>query len=133
MIGRLTLVLGSILFGLLMLELGTRLVEDGPSGLVHWPNLVLQARDQGGAPSRFAHDDRLGFVPIPGRVDERRSYGPHGYRTTPAPAGVALVEPPILVVGDSYAHGDDVSDAETWPARLQALPVLVVPRHRAHR
>ena len=34
---------------------------------------------------------------------------------------MALAEPPILVVGDSYAHGDEVNDAETWPARLQPL------------
>jgi len=121
MLGRIALVLGSILFGLMVLELGTRLVVDGPSGLMHWSNLVLQAREQGGAPSRFARDDRLGFVPRPGRISAQQSYGPHGYRTSPAPDGVALTEPPILVVGDSYAHGDEVSDADTWPARLQAL------------
>jgi hypothetical protein len=26
-----------------------------------------------------------------------------------------------LVVGDSYAHGDEVRDAETWPTQLQSL------------
>ena len=30
-----------------------------------------------------------------------------------------MAEPPLLVLGDSFAHGDEVSDAEAWPALLQ--------------
>ncbi|HTR86432.1 MAG TPA: hypothetical protein VMI56_18260 [Reyranella sp.] len=124
MLGRLALVLGSILFSLIVLELGTRLVVDGPAGLVHWPNLVLLSREQSkssAGPAPFGYDARLGFVPRPGRLDARRSYGPNGYRATPAPDGIALAEPPILVVGDSYAHGDELADGETWASRLQAF------------
>ena len=29
---------------------------------------------------------------------------------TPAPAGMALAEPPVLAVGDSFAYGDEVDD-----------------------
>ena len=34
---------------------------------------------------------------------------------------MTLAQPPILVVGDSYAHGNEIADHETWPARLQPL------------
>jgi hypothetical protein len=34
---------------------------------------------------------------------------------------MVLAEPPVLVVGDSYAHGDEVADRETWAAQLQPL------------
>src|SRR6185312_11444081 len=121
MLGRVALVLGSILFSLLVLELGVRAVNGDEQGawhaLVHWPNLVVQARTLSwarGDNSRAVADTRLGFVGRP-------NYDAQSFRVTPAPEGVALDEPPILVVGDSYAHGDEVRDAEAWPAHLQAL------------
>ncbi|TAJ31468.1 MAG: hypothetical protein EPO67_13425, partial [Reyranella sp.] len=40
-------------------------------------------------------------------------------RNVPASPGSALAEPPVLVVGDSYAYGDEVSDGETWLALVQ--------------
>jgi len=129
-IGRVALVVGSILFSLLVLELGVRAVNGDEQGgwhaLVHWPNLVVQARTLSwarGDNSRAVADTRLGFVGRPNYVssDGALHYDTHSFRVTPAPEGVALDEPPILVVGDSYAHGDEVRDAETWPAHLQAL------------
>ena len=125
MAGRLALLVGSILFSLVVLELGVRALR-GWDGLVHWPNLVVQARNvswANGNGSRAVHDPRLGFV---GRPGYRSSDGDLGYddrslRITPPPEGVPLAEPPILVVGDSFAHGDEVRDAERWPARLQPL------------
>jgi hypothetical protein len=76
-----------------------------------------------GSDSRAVPDPRLGFVGRPGyrSGDGALSYDAHGLRPTPPPAGVALAEPPILVVGDSFAHGDEVRDDESWPARLQGL------------
>ena len=124
MLGRIALVLGSVLFSLIVLELGTRLVLMGPGGLKRWDNLVLtsRARMTARGPGHFAYDPVLGFVPRPGRFDENTSYyGPQGFRTTPAPAGMTLAEPPILVVGDSFAHGDEVKDDETWPTHLQEI------------
>jgi hypothetical protein len=129
-IGRVALVVGSILFSLLLLELGVRAVNGDEQGgwhaLVHWPNLVVQARTLSwarGDNSRAVADTRLGFVGRPNYVssDGALHYDAHSFRVTPAPEGMALDEPPILVVGDSYAHGDEVRDAETWPAHLQAL------------
>jgi len=125
MIGRIALVVGSILFSLAVLELGVR-ASRGWDTLTHWPNLVVQARTMSWArvaDSRAVPDTRLGFVGRPNYVssDGALTYNAHSLRPTPAPDGAALAEPPVLVVGDSYAHGDEVKDAETWPARLQGL------------
>lgn len=123
--GRLALLVGSILVGLIVLELGVR-AADGWNGLTHWPNLVLKLRSDSwarGDASRAMPDPRLGFIGRPGyrSGDGALTYDAHGQRPTPALDGVALAEPPVLVVGDSFAHGDEVRDGETWPARLQPL------------
>ncbi len=125
MAGRLALVVGSILFSLAVLEVGVRAL-DGWDGLSHWPNLVLKLRNDSwarGDISRAVPDPGLGFVGRPGyrSGDGALTYDAHGLRPTPAPEGVALAEPPVLVVGDSFAHGDEVRDGESWPAKLQAL------------
>lgn len=122
MVGRAALVLGSILLTLIVLELGCRLAQ-GADWLVHWPNLVLQARRAtiANGVGRLVHDDRLGFVARPGYASAGENYDQHSFRRSPAPEGLVLAEPPILVVGDSYADGDEVTDSETWPAHLQAL------------
>lgn len=122
MLGRAALVLGSVLVTLLVLELGCRLWR-GPGALVDWSNIILaerQATLSAGA-GRLKRDSELGFVLRPGYAAEGVTYDLHGHRVTPAPAGTVLAEPPVLVVGDSYAHGDEVADAETWAALLQPL------------
>ncbi len=110
MLGRLVLVVSSVLLTLGALEIGCRLWRE-PGALLDWSNIVLEDRraTRTAGDGRLKYDAELGFVPA------------QGYRPTPAPAGVALAEPPILVVGDSYAHGDEVSDEETWAALLQSL------------
>jgi lysophospholipase L1-like esterase len=114
MLGRLGLIAGSLLAGLLVLELGLRAFH--PSGdLTYWSNFVLDARTvlaetEG---KRFAHDPQLGHVPTAGL---RGNGGP--------PPGAAR---PIVAVGDSYTYGEEVRDGETWPAHLERLlgrPVL---------
>ena len=110
MLGRLVLVVSSVLLTLGVLEIGCRLWR-GPEALLNWSNIVLEDRraTRTAGAGRLKYDSDLGFVPT------------QGYRPTPAPTGLALAEPPILVVGDSYAHGDEVSDEETWAALLQPL------------
>ena len=122
MAGRIALVIGSLLFGLIVLELGVRLAR-GPEWLVRWPNLVLQERigTKAAGASRLVYDSRLGFAARPGFSAGDLTYDQRGFRVTPAPASQMLAEPPILVVGDSYAHGDEVADGETWAALLQPL------------
>ena len=122
MFGRAALVLGSVLVTLLMLELGCRLWR-GPAALLDWSNIIRaerQATLNAGA-GRLKRDSELGFVLRPGFSADGITYDLSGHRLTPAPAGSVLAEPPVLVVGDSYAHGDEVSDEETWAALLQPL------------
>ena len=85
----LALVVASVLFSLVMLELGLRAFNGEPGGwqgLTHWPNLVLQARtaswDRHTVP-----DPRLGFVPRPDFYWEHgmAHYDAHSDRLTPAP------------------------------------------------
>src|SRR3979409_780508 len=98
----LALVIGSVLFSLLVLELGVRLAS-GPQRLVHWPNIVLEERlvTRQGETGRTRHDPRPGFVGRPGYADQVLHYDQRGFRVAPAPDGVTLAQQPILVVGDS--------------------------------
>ena len=121
----LALVAASVVFSLMVLELGLRALDgepDGWQGLTHWPNLVLQARTASWD-RHTVHDPRLGFVPRPNYHWEHgmAHYDAHSDRVTPAPAGMTLAEPPVLVLGDLFAHGDEINDEEAWPTRLQAL------------
>ena len=118
--GRLALLIGSVLATLLVLEVGVRLAH-GTQWLVHWPNLVLQFRLGDVDALGMAYDARLGFVPRPGHTVGAISYDAHGFRLSPAASPPPLAEPPILAVGDSFTHGDELRDGETWPAQLQGL------------
>jgi hypothetical protein len=118
------LVLAALLVGLVAMELGLRLAR-GDDWLWNWPNLVMRERQLKlvrGNDGLAMHDPRLGFI---GRPDLRFpllmvSHDSNGWRLTPPPEGT-LAEPPVLVLGDSFAYGFELSDGETWPARLQAL------------
>lgn len=128
---RVSLIVASVVLGLAALEIGLRLVL--PTGtLLRWPNYVLEARRvlAGSGQSRFLHDDLVGYRPRPdfsglsqnpGFTGVHQSYDGLGLRRNgPGPVrdpGLA----PILVTGDSYTNGEDVTDRETWPAHLEGL------------
>ena len=116
------LVIASLAIGLIALELGLRAAN---GWLGTWPNFVLAARTvlTGFQASQYVHDDRLGYLPRPGYATDEVHIGADGLRVT----GAAIRGAPVLAVGDSYTYGQEVADAETWPAHLQALlgrPVL---------
>ncbi len=132
MTGRLSLVLGSVLLTLVLLELGCRLVRGGPDALLRWPNLVLQARigtDGENRERRFTYDASLGYVQRAGFSSSNIHYDAQGFRLMPplaagntgANGSPAAHLPPVLATGDSYTQGDEVADNETWPAYLQGL------------
>ncbi len=121
---RTLLVCGSLLVGLVVLELGVRIVDPGPRGsLTDWHNVIRQDRvfTRDYTKARARYDAALGFTGTPNYSVEGFHYDANGFRVTPAPAGAALAEPPILAVGGSYTLGDEVADDETFPSQLQAL------------
>src|SRR5476649_157702 len=111
------LVIVSLAIGLIALELGLRAAN---GWLGTWPNFVLAARTvlTGFQATQYVRDDALGYVPRPGYATADVHIDSDGFRVTgDAPASGA----PLLAVGDSYTYGEEVKDAETWPAHLQQL------------
>src|SRR5580698_5963961 len=98
MIGRILLVVGSVLVSLLVLEIGCRALRGGAE-LTHWTNIVLEQR-RGMAShnigSRFVYDPLLGYTPRPGFVSADLSYDRHGFRDTPPLSAGAADGPPVL-------------------------------------
>ena len=70
-----------------------------------------------------AHDPQLGYVPRPGFASAANRWAAMvtidntGLRTNGSarPAG----QRGVLAVGDSFTFGDQVADAQTWPAQLE--------------
>jgi lysophospholipase L1-like esterase len=123
MIGRLTLVVCSVLVTLFLLEIGCRLVR-GPATLLDWKNFVLANRLQMSGQNignRFAYDPLLGYVQRPGYTNALMTYDADGFRVMPPPPAGASDGPPILATGDSYTQGDEVGNDLSWPAQLQGL------------
>jgi len=120
LLGNIALVVGSVVVGLVVLELGLR----AWSGvwIAKWPNFVLGARTVHNSreEQRLVDDDRLGYVPRPGYVARGVTFDADGLRRN-GDAAVTRADRSILATGDSYTYGDEVSDGETWPAHLQAL------------
>src|SRR5206468_11960945 len=49
------------------------------------------------------------------------NYDARGYRMGPLLPEDVANKRPVVALGDSYTHGDEVTDAETWPAQLQGI------------
>ena len=129
-VGRIALVAGSLVVALIVLELGCRLVQLGPRGLVEWQNLARLQMSESDSESEAARscnytwDADLGWSLPPNCRTPGYDTDANGNRMVPLPtdkAGTALALPPILATGASFAFGIEVADGETWPAYLQAL------------
>lgn len=122
LLARVGLVAASILFGLIVLELGCRVWIGGIDLLAHWPNRVAdRVRKERDWPAcSHIHDERLGWRPNPRFISPSYNVDARGFRRVPAVA-TADDRPPILAVGDSFTAGDEVLDDEAWPAYLQGL------------
>jgi hypothetical protein len=122
LIGRLALILGSVLFSLILLELGCRLLR-GPDTLVRWDNIIRRERVGSVADNtarRYRYDRDLGWVQKE-VASARVNYDAEGIRLTPLTPEVDTSAAPVLATGDSYTQGDEVDDTDTWPAWLQGL------------
>lgn len=115
---RAVLIAGSTAVALMLLELACRAAN---GSLLDWHNIILAERIQIRSlnDGRLEYDRDLGWVAHKGHKGPERSYDAEGWRRAPAPASLVLAEPPVLVVGDSIAHGDEVADGEAWPSLLQ--------------
>jgi len=112
----------SIVAGLLVLEIGCRLLR-GPQALLDWQNLALAGRiaaidvDNPKEGSAFVHDDRLGFVNTAGYASPRLNYDSHGFRRTPPLPARAVSRPPILATPRRRRRSQ-------WSGRLIASTAL---------
>ncbi len=126
-LGSIGLILASFFVGLMLLEIACRFMLGGPSALTHWQNLVLlsriEARKAQGPDlgSSYVHDPNLGYLNKPNYQSWALNYDTHGFRVMPPLAANGVQGPPILATGDSYTKGDEVADAESWPAQVQTL------------
>ena len=117
---RIALIAGSVIFSLVVLELGLRLLRSGPEGLIHWPNLAnsrLSIGEDSTGLCAYTYDATLGWVLPTTCHTPRYSVDDNGFRRTPT-AG-PLAEPSILATGASFTLGEEVADDESWPAYLQ--------------
>jgi hypothetical protein len=118
---RITLMAASILVSLALLEVGFRLVLRGPQSLADWPNLVHQRMGigPGDQSCQYVYSAALGWTSPANCVSVAYNSDADGFRRATSQA--SLAEPPILVTGSSFAKGDEVDDAEAWPAYLQDM------------
>lgn len=120
------LVLMSVVVSVLVLELALRAFGTDEK---RWEfRNFLRVANLEGQWQMVRPDPLLGYLPRPGYSGTDQaggallSFDENGLRvhrrSYPPPAKEA---PPLLVVGNSYAMGEEVSDDETFPAHLQAI------------
>jgi hypothetical protein len=114
------LAISSAAICLIVLEIALRVWDGVP--VFSTQNFVAAALDQVHGHGVVDYDARLGWVQTPGveRPDLKFTTGEYGVRMSSAKI-VPLSPGAVLLVGDSFAAGSEVSDAESWPAQLEQL------------
>src|SRR5262245_24461527 len=116
-----------VLFALVIVEVCARIVSG------NWTDSFLE-RQLGWIRGAYpvSYDAELGWIPRAGFSSSRNIWHtqvtitPDNLRANgpdPSPRGGR----PVLAIGDSFTFGDEVADAQTWPAHLERLsgrPVL---------
>jgi hypothetical protein len=117
------LVAASTAVSLLVLEAALRVGDGVP--LMSVENFV--ARELDGVHKKgtsMIHDPRLGWAAMPHSnwdlEGKHYTFGEYGARMAGSQV-VPLQQGAILVVGDSFATGYEVSDADSWPAQLERM------------
>lgn len=113
---------------LVLSTLGTLLALEGVLRIAHGDLLGRPSAARGlrmaNGPYPASYDPLLGYVPTPGASGRANVWHREvtitadGVRSNGAPAPPGR---PVLAVGDSFTFGDEVDDADTWPARLEGL------------
>jgi hypothetical protein len=115
----LALVVAGVLFALVMVELGARVVSGD------WTDSFLEQQlglIRGAYP--VSYDAELGWIPRAGFSSSRNVWHtqvtitPDNLRAN-GPGDPPRGGQPILAIGDSFTFGDEVTDTETWPAHLE--------------
>jgi len=83
--------------------------------------LELFARVLNPQKGRIEYHSRLGWIPSPGKFGGSwvSNVNEFTFRSTGWDSSIS--DRPLLVVGDSFAFGDEVADDETWPSYLEQL------------
>jgi hypothetical protein len=116
--GRLLLVVVSIAFSLLCLELAVR-AERGRTVLRHWPNIVLRDRPPPLFDCAVVHDPLVGWLPCRNARSAGYTTDADGFRPMPPLSPEKRSLPAVLATGDSFTEGLEVADDETYPYYLQ--------------
>lgn len=118
------LVVCSLLLGFVVAEIGARLLGSGGT-LTAFPNYVADPGQWEGRWRTMRPDPLLGYVPRDGYSGSDNgyrvhiTYGTDGFRLHRQGKPPSTMEPPILVVGDSFAMGAEVGDDESWAAYME--------------
>ncbi|MBX3501648.1 MAG: hypothetical protein KF889_19580 [Alphaproteobacteria bacterium] len=116
--------LASIVVGLVGCEIGVRLLSGGDR-LWEFRNYVADQEQWYGRWRTMRPDPLLGYIPRDGYAGTDHGYSVHmtfgadGLRLHHQGRPPSTMQPPILVVGDSYAMGAEVADDESWAAYLE--------------
>jgi len=106
----------ALLLALLIAEAGLRLSSSDPLSF-HPARLRHITRLESVYP--YAYHERLGWATVPGKSVNGQSIDARGLRGNGFSSNVRGGS--ILVLGDSFVYGDEVGDAETWPAHLERI------------
>jgi hypothetical protein len=123
----LVLILAGVLCAVVIVEAGVRAISG------NWIDSFLE-RNRGLLKSAYpvSYDPELGWIPKAGFSGDRNAWRTQVTITATSlrsngPGDSPSGGRPILAVGDSFTFGDEVADAETWPAHLERTlrrPVL---------
>lgn len=112
----------SALLGLVLLEIGLRLIEPPPAGTPLWTDFRTLVTNRTAPKGSYVRDPDLGWTLRPGLSFEMDGYRHDvdalGYRINDNaldPGSQAAV----LAVGDSFTFGHRLDNRETWPSALE--------------